>query len=473
MKVKRYVVNALPEALPMIRSELGSDAVILNTKEIRVGGFLGLFGKKRMEVIAAVEAGAGGSSKPAAPPARPSGTAVSAARTQSALAQVQAQAAAAKAASAAAVSKSMMAETPSAQPQASISHATANYAAAAIRASLQQEPSAATTNETVEDYAPVGSQKTNEDRAPLIAPALSNDAAARAAARQEELLAEMKDMKQWFMRMTKDQQAAQQPEAIRALRTRLEEQEVHNDIIDGLMSELVASFNDRDADTLSREEVWHAAEKLLDAKLMACGSEGIRPETRVVHFVGPTGVGKTTSIAKLAAEQSLKGGRKVGFITADTYRIAAVDQLRTYATILNLPLEVVFSPAEVTRAFKALADRELVFMDTAGRNFRNELYVSEVNSLLQSGERSETYLVLSLTGKFNDMSTVAEHFGKYGVQKALFTKQDETSTYGSIINLVLQQGIKPAYIAYGQTVPDDIKPFHVGSYIKQLLGAAE
>jgi len=472
MKVKRYVVNALPEALPMIRSELGSDAVILNTKEIRVGGFLGLFGKKRMEVIAAVEAGAGGAPKPASTPARPSGAA-SPARTQSALAQVQAQAAAAKAASAAAAAKSMMTEASSLQPQASISHATANYAAAAIRASLQQEPSSTTSNETVDDMNSVASQKTSEDRTPLTASAPSNNVPSRSTVKQDELLAEMKDMKQWFIRMTKDQQAAQQPEAVRALRARLEEQEVHNDIIDGLLTELVASFANRDTDTIGRDEVWQAAEKLLDSKLAASESEGIRPETRVVHFVGPTGVGKTTSIAKLAAEQSLKGGRKVGFITADTYRIAAVDQLRTYATILNLPLEVVFSPAEVTRAFKALADRELVFMDTAGRNFRNELYVSEVNSLLQSGERSETYLVLSLTGKFKDMSTVAEHFGKYGVEKALFTKQDETSTYGAILNLVVQQGIKPAYIAYGQNVPDDIKQFHVGSYIKQLLGAAE
>jgi len=472
MKVKRYVVNALPEALPMIRSELGSDAVILNTKEIRVGGFLGLFGKKRMEVIAAVEAGAGGVPKPASTPARPSGAA-SPARTQSALAQVQAQAAAARAASAASAAKTMMNEASSLQPQASLSHATANYAAAAIRATLQQEPSASTSNEIEDAYAPVVSQKPNEDRASMTAAVPSSDVAARAAVKQDELLAEMKDMKQWFMRMTKDQQAAQQPEPVRALRTRLEEQEVEQDTIDSLMTELLASFADRDTDTISREEVWHNAEQLLATKLAACGSEGIRPETRVVRFVGPTGVGKTTSIAKLAAEQSLKEGRKVGFITADTYRIAAVDQLRTYATILNLPLEVVFSPSEVTRAFKALADRELVFMDTAGRNFRNELYVSEVNSLLQSGERSETYLVLSLTGKSKDMSTVAEHFGKYGVEKVLFTKQDETSTYGAIINLILQHGIKPAYIAYGQNVPDDIKPFHIGSYIKQLLGAAE
>ena len=112
-------------------------------------------------------------------------------------------------------------------------------------------------------------------------------------------------------------------------------------------------------------------------------------------------------------------------------------------------------------------------MDTAGRNFRNELYVSEVNSLLQSGNESETYLVLSLTGKFSDMSAVAEQFAVYGVERVLFTKQDETNAYGAILNLALEKGLKPTYVAYGQTVPDDIAPFRSDSYVLQLLGAAD
>jgi flagellar biosynthesis protein FlhF len=198
----------------------------------------------------------------------------------------------------------------------------------------------------------------------------------------------------------------------------------------------------------------------------------IDPSARVVHFVGPTGVGKTTTIAKLAAEQTIKLGKKVGFITSDTYRIAAVDQLRTYANILNVPMEVVFSPMDLPKAYRQLAERDLILMDTAGRNFRSELHVSEVNSLLQSDQPGETVLVLSMTGKTADMVAIAERFIQYGVQKVLFTKLDETEVYGAILNLILQFELQPTHLASGQTVPDDIAPFQAGSYIAMLLGEA-
>ncbi|UUZ97287.1 AAA family ATPase [Paenibacillus sp. P25] len=176
----------------------------------------------------------------------------------------------------------------------------------------------------------------------------------------------------------------------------------------------------------------------------------------MAHFVGPTGVGKTTTIAKLAAEQVLKHQRKVGFITSDTYRIAAVEQLKTYATILNVPLEVVFSPLDLGKAFEQLKDRDLIFMDTAGRNFRNEMYVSELNALLQSRGQSETFLVLSLTTKYKDMKAITDNFSKFKLDKVLFTKMDETDSYGAIVNLIREYGIQTSYIADGQSVPDDI-----------------
>ncbi|MBO7746638.1 hypothetical protein I8J29_20685 [Paenibacillus sp. MWE-103] len=294
---------------------------------------------------------------------------------------------------------------------------------------------------------------------------------------EEALMDEIRDMKQWIMRMSKQQQLAARPEALQALHDRLTAQEVGEPWSERLLEAVEAELAATDAADSAigggsdRDAVWGIAERTLLAWLSGFEEGRIGSETRVVHFVGPTGVGKTTSIAKLAAEQTLKAGRKVGFITSDTYRIAAVDQLRTYATILNVPLEVVFSPAEVTRAFQALEDRELIFMDTAGRNFRNELYVSEVNSLLQPGSRSETFLVLSLTGKSSDMSAVAANFARFGVTRVLYTKQDETNAVGAVLNLALEHGLKPTYIAYGQTVPDDIAPFRASDYVKQLLGA--
>ncbi|MBP3965240.1 flagellar biosynthesis protein FlhF [Paenibacillus lignilyticus] len=444
MKVKRYVVNALPEALPMIRNELGVDAIILNTKEIRVGGFLGMFGKKKTEVIAAIEAGSKSAPTPKSPP-RPQ-PAKQPAVSPSMMASI-----------------ASMASTAVAEQQVTKEKPTRQDAAVHL---VPEVPEAARVSPaaTYEARMAVQQQQSGEEnRKPRLT--------------EEELIAEIRDMKQWIVRMSKQQKLETRPEALQVLQERLLEQEVSQKLIDKLIDEIEEKLEVADLSTqptaVDRLTVWRIAEQLLLEWLKDFEASVIGRDTQVIHFVGPTGVGKTTSIAKLAAEQTLKSGRKVGFITSDTYRIAAVDQLRTYATILNVPLEVVFSPSEVARAFKQLEDRELIFMDTAGRNFRNELYVSEVNSLLQSDRRSETFLVLSLTSKFADMSSVAENFAKYGIDRVLYTKQDETNACGAILNLAMEQGLRPTYIAYGQTVPDDITTFKVSTYVSQLLGESQ
>lgn len=450
MKVKRYIVNALPEALPMIRSELGADAVILNTKEIRIGGFLGMFAKKKMEVIAAVETGA---SKPTPAPK------VQASAAKQQLSPKDAHAAVMESLELVRSRQQEGAATAVLTPPATSSKA----AAAAYGAPRQPESRPSQPSPASQTVAPPPAARRSDAATDQVG-VKPDDAA---------LLDEIRDMKQWIVRMSKQQQMKRLPEPIQALHARLVDQEVNADLIEKLITEvtdMVAGVAEAD---LSQADVWAQARTIITQWMTGKAAKGIQRDTRVIHFVGPTGVGKTTSIAKLAAEQTLKSGRKVGFITSDTYRIAAVDQLRTYANILNVPLEVVFSPAEVSRAFKELEDRELIFMDTAGRNFRNELYVSEVNSLLQTNQQSETYLVLSLTSKFKDMSVVASHFAKYGIEKVLYTKQDETDAYGAILNLAVQYDLHPAYIAYGQTVPDDITTFKTDVYVEQLLGAYE
>jgi flagellar biosynthesis protein FlhF len=175
-----------------------------------------------------------------------------------------------------------------------------------------------------------------------------------------------------------------------------------------------------------------------------------------VYIAGPTGVGKTTTIAKLAAEQLFKQGRKVGLITSDTYRISAVEQLRTYAAILNIPLEVVQSPGDLQRALFRLESCDLVLMDTAGRNYRNEMLVAELQSLLAKELKSETFLVLSMTSKSRDMKTIAEHFGRYQLDKVIFTKLDETGSYGPLFNVLNDFPLQLSYLTNGQNVPDDL-----------------
>ncbi len=196
----------------------------------------------------------------------------------------------------------------------------------------------------------------------------------------------------------------------------------------------------------------------------------IKETTKIVHFVGPTGVGKTTSIAKLAAEKVLKQKKKVAFITADTYRIGAVEQLRTYADILHCPIEVVFSPQDTLKAIEKLHDYDLIFMDTAGRNYHNEMYISELNKILAKDDSSETYLVISLTHKFDDMISILEQFKKVNIDKLLFTKYDETLTYGSLINILAMYPYGVSYITNGQNVPDDIEVFNDEKIINSILG---
>jgi len=451
MRVKRYVVNALPDALPMIRSELGKDAVILNTKEIYVGGFLGLFRKKKMEVIAAVESGAQPAKPPAVKPAAgaeterrtaPSPAAPAGHRPEPGFAERLEQAHA-HAAALAATSEGKPGTAAAAAPSRQTAQLPDTPQAVKVKASAPPAPAAAAGGATQTDASsPQG---------------------------RDEVIHEIKQMKELVLKLAKQQAGPVVPEAFASLHERLASQDVTPAIIERLLQAIEADpAYERQPDEAS---AWRIAGSVLNEWMAPFAAQGIQPTDRIVHFVGPTGVGKTTTIAKLAAEQTLKRNRKVGFITSDTYRIAAVDQLRTYANILNVPLEVVFSPAELLRAFKQLEERDLIFMDTAGRNFRNELYVSEVNSLLQSDSVSETYLVLSLTGKTKDMGVVAERFSKYGINKVIFTKYDETDTYGAVLNLALEHGMHTAYIACGQNVPDDIEPFRTDTFVKQLLGA--
>lgn len=177
----------------------------------------------------------------------------------------------------------------------------------------------------------------------------------------------------------------------------------------------------------------------------------------MVRFFGPTGVGKTTTIAKLAAEGVLKQKRKVGLITTDTYRIGAVDQLRTYANILNIPLEVVFQPSEMASAMESLRDCDLILVDTAGRNYRKQDYAQELAQYFPSLSGGENYLVLSLTAKNNDMIEILQNFKCIPVEKVIFTKSDETQTYGSILNMVMRYHLSISYLTTGQNVPDDIR----------------
>jgi flagellar biosynthesis protein FlhF len=191
---------------------------------------------------------------------------------------------------------------------------------------------------------------------------------------------------------------------------------------------------------------------------------------RVKILVGPTGVGKTTCIAKLAAIDKIYNNKTVGLLSMDTYRIAAIEQLQTYATITKLPFEVVYSPTDIEPAHKNLSNCDVIYVDTPGRSPNNGEALKEMSNYFREFENPEVHLVLSLNSKEEDMCKTVERFSMFPIQKILFTKLDETNTIGAILS-ILRKAKKPiSYISTGQNVPDDIIKPEKKFIAKMLMG---
>lgn len=178
---------------------------------------------------------------------------------------------------------------------------------------------------------------------------------------------------------------------------------------------------------------------------------------KTVALIGPTGVGKTTTIAKLAANFAIKEGQRVALITADTYRIAAVEQLKTYSDIIGVPIEIVYSPDELKAALYRHRDKNLVLIDTAGRSPQSQYQLAELQSLLAVDPYIETHLVLSATTKYSDLLEIVNKFSVCSPQKILLTKVDEAGYLGTVLNLLYQFPTALSYVTTGQNVPDDIE----------------
>ncbi|MDP4087920.1 MAG: flagellar biosynthesis protein FlhF [Bacillota bacterium] len=190
----------------------------------------------------------------------------------------------------------------------------------------------------------------------------------------------------------------------------------------------------------------------------------------VVVLVGPTGVGKTTTIAKLAGRMALVDKKKVGLITVDTYRIGAVEQLRTYADIMNIPFKVVITLKEMESALNSMKDCDVVLVDTTGRSSKNSMQLSELRAYVDKTNSSNINLVISCTTKEKDIECITEGFKLLNYNSVIITKLDETTTYGSLIN-ILGSAKKPLnYVTTGQNVPDDIKKITAEDLCKLILG---
>lgn len=193
----------------------------------------------------------------------------------------------------------------------------------------------------------------------------------------------------------------------------------------------------------------------------------------IVAFVGPTGVGKTTTLAKLAAQLHLRDKRRVGLITLDTYRIAAVDQLRTYAKIIGVPLEVALEPAEVQPALSRLERCDVVLIDTAGRSQFDGPRLAELRLFLQAARPTETHLVLPACGSHAVLMKAVEQFGLLDIDRVLFTKIDEAVGIGTMLGVMRRVQARLSYMTTGQDVPDDIEPCDSGKLAQLIVDGGQ
>lgn len=194
---------------------------------------------------------------------------------------------------------------------------------------------------------------------------------------------------------------------------------------------------------------------------------------RLVALVGPTGVGKTTTIAKLAAHYRLREKRRIGLITVDTYRIAAVEQLRTYAEIIDLPMQVVSSPREMREALARMDNLDLVLMDTAGRSPKDEVRIQELRAFLSEAAADEVHLVLSSMTGGRALEQTAERFASVGTTALILTKLDEATGLGNLLPVLRSSKLPLSYLTNGQNVPDDIETADARRLGRLILGMAE
>jgi flagellar biosynthesis protein FlhF len=246
-----------------------------------------------------------------------------------------------------------------------------------------------------------------------------------------------------------------------------------NEVEEEIAKKLIDTVSKKIGDTTSINDAASVLYNLISGILGKPETISLKEDKKptVILFIGPTGVGKTTTLAKIAANYSLNLRKNVGLITADTYRIAAVDQLKTYAEILGLPVNIIYAPNEIKDAISLYSDKDVVLIDTAGRSYRNKSQFDELKSLVAASEADEVYLVMSSTTSVKNCNDILQNYSFLKDYKLIFTKLDESQVNGIILNTKFRTGKNLSFVTTGQCVPDDIELLNIDKMTKNLLGS--
>ena len=286
-----------------------------------------------------------------------------------------------------------------------------------------------------------------------------------------EQIADLQSMVKELCRRSNGGHAGDLPEELFTLFTKLIDAGVGEELAQELVERLRRESPDKLGDSTMLQS---RIAQMIEADIRAAGPIAVTPgRCRVAALVGPTGVGKTTTIAKLAANYRLKDKRRVGLITVDTYRVAAVDQLRTYANIIKLPMQVVSAPKEMREAMRQMAGMDLVLIDTAGRSPKDEVRLQELRAFISEASADEVHLVLSSMASSRTLEQTAEQFAAVGATALILTKLDEANGLGNLLPILRSNRLPLSYLTDGQNVPDDIEVADPPRLARLILGFDE
>jgi flagellar biosynthesis protein FlhF len=459
MTLKTFTAPTMAEALAAVKKEMGKDAVILHTRSFKVGTIFGFGGKPRVEITASVGVNVGRPRRPAQ--ANANNQAPNAAAAPSAPVAL---------ASPGPVSGPAVGGGPGSPAD---SPAGWPVAPASVRAVARAYGSPSpVVNEPNAAPVPSPAARAAVARANAEGSAgLSNDLAQELAA----IKCLVGQVLQSSAMVGGGAPGVAMPQALLKYYLRL----IQNDVSREIADEVAAAIRDElspaelSDDGIVRTSVLRRLETLIptDASIAPPqrGPDG-RPQT--IALIGPTGVGKTTTLAKLAAAYRLRHGRKVGLITCDTYRIAAVDQLRTYANIIGVPLQVVLTPGEMAAACESLSDCDAILIDTAGRSPGDQERLDELAGFIEAAQPHQIHLVMACVAGEASMVRTVERFGQLRPTRVIFTKLDEAASLGVLLNVVRRLDAKLSFVTHGQEVPDDIEPGRADRLARLILDGA-
>lgn len=418
MVIKKYIAKTEQDAIDMARDELGSDAVIMNVKKTEPKGISKLFRKASVEVTAAVDE---------------------------------------------VLPESLQEDSPFPdfeklqQAIESQDFAPAPDSKVA-RAEARKEELILKNNLIRDEEEPESEEEDEEDK---------NSNAI------EQKLSNLQNLLEKQMSATKEEEESQELDQTQAylqlIRTQMMDNEVEAAYVEQIIEDIQGGLNkDTSLDNVLSSVYQKIVLKIGPTQLIDIHSE----KTKYIFFIGPTGVGKTTTIAKIASTLKLSKKVKVALITSDTYRIAAVEQLKTYANILGIPLKVVYSSDEMEKTMEELENYDLVLIDTAGRSHNNQEQKEDIHRLLDTVEEAdrEVFLVMSATTKYKDLVKISQSYSEITKYNLIFTKLDETDAIGNVFNIRMLTGAPLSYMTWGQNVPDDIGKVDAQKMAKQLLG---